>query len=110
LTATLLDDGTKTRSRSTLPINCSNRRFDRRGSGWDSTNVSMSTLTKNMDQALDIFADVIVNPTFPESELETFAARARRQLHSAQIESERDFRSRLRPRALRQRSSVRQTA
>jgi zinc protease len=72
LTATLLDDGTKTRS--ALDIANQLQAIGASvgaGSGWDSTNVSMSSLTKNMDQALDIFADVIVNPTFPESELES---------------------------------------
>ncbi len=44
--------------------------------GWDSTSVSMQTLTKNLDQALDIYADVLVNPSFPATELETIRRRA----------------------------------
>jgi zinc protease len=44
-------------------------------SGWDSTNVSLSTLTKHLDTALDIYADVIVNPTFPEAEVESVRRR-----------------------------------
>jgi len=46
------------------------------GSGWDSANVSMQTVTRNLDQALEIFSDVIVNPTFPEKELDTSRNRA----------------------------------
>lgn len=46
------------------------------GSGWDAANVSMQTVTRNLDKALEIFADVIVNPAFPEKELETSRARA----------------------------------
>ncbi|HEX8636909.1 MAG TPA: insulinase family protein, partial [Pyrinomonadaceae bacterium] len=76
LTATLLDDGTKTRSALDIAnglqaIGASMGA----GSGWDSTNVSMSTLTRNLDQALDIYSDVIVNPTFPETELESVRRR-----------------------------------
>jgi zinc protease len=35
----------------------------------------MSTLTKHLDQALDIYADVIVNPAFPATELESVRKR-----------------------------------
>jgi zinc protease len=38
--------------------------------GWDSVTLSLQTLSKNFDQVLDIYADVTVSPTFPESELE----------------------------------------
>jgi zinc protease len=45
-------------------------------SGFDSTNVTLQTLTKNLDQALDIYADVIQNPAFPAKELESMRARS----------------------------------
>jgi zinc protease len=35
----------------------------------------MSTLTKNLDQALDIFADVVQNPTFPANEFTALKGR-----------------------------------
>jgi zinc protease len=35
----------------------------------------MQTLTKNFDRALDIFSDVVVNPVFPNEEVETFKRR-----------------------------------
>jgi zinc protease len=40
------------------------------GADWDSTTVGMSALTKNFDKALDLFSDVLLNPTFPADELE----------------------------------------
>jgi zinc protease len=71
LTASLLDDGTSSRS----AIDVANQLQSigatlGTGSGWDSSSVSLQTLTKNLDQALDIYSDVIVNPAFPEKELE----------------------------------------
>jgi zinc protease len=37
-------------------------------SGLDSCNVSLSTLTATLDRALDVYADVILNPSFPEGD------------------------------------------
>src|SRR5881394_3134098 len=37
-------------------------------SGLDSCNVSLSTLTATLDRALDVYADVILNPSFPEAD------------------------------------------
>ncbi|MCY7375323.1 MAG: insulinase family protein [Pyrinomonadaceae bacterium] len=76
MTASLLDDGTKTRTADEIAnqlqaIGASVGA----GSGWDSANVSMSSLTKNVDQALDIFADITLNPTFPDAELEKYRSR-----------------------------------
>lgn len=76
MTAALLDDGTKTRS----AVDIANQlqsigAFLNTGSSWDAANVSMQTLTRNVDQALDIFADVVTNPVFPEAEIETLRAR-----------------------------------
>ena len=38
------------------------------GSNLDMSSVSLSTLKSNLDASLDIYADVILNPTFPENE------------------------------------------
>jgi zinc protease len=69
LTAAMLDEGTKTRSAlqiadqvATLGATLST------GGTWDASNVSLSTLTKNLDAALAIFADVVQNPAFDEHE------------------------------------------
>jgi zinc protease len=76
-TSSLLNSGTKTRS----AVDISNQLSDigatlGTGSGWDSANVSMQTLTKNLDKALAIYADVLLNPTFPDKELETLRRRS----------------------------------
>lgn len=38
------------------------------GSSLDSSSVSLSTLTSTMDKALNIYADVILNPAFPKDD------------------------------------------
>lgn len=38
------------------------------GSNLDVSTVSMSALVENLDESLDLFADVILNPSFPEDE------------------------------------------
>ena len=53
------------------------------GSGLDSSGVSLSTLTATLDKALDIYADVILNPTFPEADF-----RRRQKLLLAGIQRE----------------------
>ena len=40
------------------------------GSTWDASNVSLSTLSKNLDAALAIFADVVQHPAFDDKEFE----------------------------------------
>jgi zinc protease len=71
LTAALLDEGTKTRS----ALDISNQLASigaglGTGADWDMSAVNLLTLTKHLDLALDIYADVIINPAFPSSELE----------------------------------------
>ncbi|MCP4000937.1 MAG: insulinase family protein [Gammaproteobacteria bacterium] len=40
------------------------------GAGLDTASVSLSALTENLEPSLDLFADVVLRPTFPEAELE----------------------------------------
>ena len=47
------------------------------GSNLDMSRVTMSTLKENLDASLDLFADVVLNPSFPEAE---FDRRRRQQL------------------------------
>jgi len=78
LTSALIDDGTKTRSAVEISNALQSLGANMgAGSGWDSTNVTLQTLTKNVDRALEIYADVIQNPTFPEKE---FTALRERQI------------------------------
>ena len=71
ITASLVDEGTT--SRSALQI--AGELADIGGSlsvgGFlEAINVEMTTLTRHLDQGLDLFADVIMNPSFPEKELQ----------------------------------------
>lgn len=76
MTSTLLDDGTAKRSATDIASQLQNIGANvNANSGWDSTNVTLSTLTKNLDAALDIYADVVQNPAFPASEMESLKAR-----------------------------------
>jgi zinc protease len=69
LTARMLDEGTKTRGAieiadqvAALGATLST------GDTWDASNVSLSTLSKNLDPALAIFADVVQHPAFDAKE------------------------------------------
>jgi zinc protease len=70
LTADMLDEGTKTRN--ALDISNALAGIGARlsvGAGWDSTNADLLTLTRHLDRALEVYADVILNPAFPEIDL-----------------------------------------
>ncbi|HEX8650045.1 MAG TPA: pitrilysin family protein [Pyrinomonadaceae bacterium] len=70
LTAALLDEGTRTRN--ALEISNQLAAIGARlgtGADWDLSGVQLLTLSRHLDRSLEIFADVITNPTFPESEL-----------------------------------------
>lgn len=76
MTSSLLDDGTKTRSAIEIANQLQSIGASvGTGSGWDSANISMASLTKNLDQALDIFSDITLNPTFPDEELTKYRSR-----------------------------------
>ncbi len=84
LAMTMLDEGTK--KRTSLEISDELARLGARfsaGSGIDSSNVSISALKDNLDPSLDIFADIVLNPVFPEHELERL-----RRMRIAQIRQE----------------------
>ncbi|HEV2764084.1 MAG TPA: pitrilysin family protein, partial [Pyrinomonadaceae bacterium] len=69
-TASMLDEGTKTRS--TLDISNQLAAIGANlntGAGWDASTASLLTLTRHLDRALDIYADVLMNPSFPADEL-----------------------------------------
>ncbi len=78
MTSSMLNQGTKKRSstdisNSLLSIGASMGP----GASWDANSVSLLSLTANLDKALDVYADVITGPTFPENE---FAQLKRRTL------------------------------
>jgi zinc protease len=71
LTADLLDEGTK--SMDALEISDEIKRLGAQlgtGSSFDNSSVSLNVLKKNLDPALKLMSDIVLNPTFPEKELE----------------------------------------
>lgn len=82
-TSTLLREGTKTRNSKQIA-----EQVDSLGAtlGANSslssptTNVVASGLTENLDQIMELFADVILNPSFPADELNKLRTRSLAQL------------------------------
>jgi len=67
----LLDEGTKTRT--ALQISDELERLGANlgaGCNLDTAMVSLSALKKNLDASLQLYADVILNPSFPEAEFQ----------------------------------------
>jgi zinc protease len=70
IAASLLDEGTKTRSALQMAGDLAEIGASLASDGGlESTSVSLTTLTRHLDRALDLYADVILNPVFPEKEL-----------------------------------------
>ena len=75
--ANMINQGTKNRSANEIANQLQGiGAFANATAGWDSTTVSMQTLTKNLDKALDVYSDIVVNPTFPATEFESNKRRA----------------------------------
>ncbi|MGH7544245.1 MAG: M16 family metallopeptidase [Gemmatimonadota bacterium] len=71
----MLDEGTS--SRDALEISAELARLGAElstDSDLDTSTVTLSTLRENLDAALDLYSDVILNPAFPETELERLRA------------------------------------
>jgi zinc protease len=65
MTRRMLDEGTKTRSALAIADELATLgAVLGGGSGWDSSNASLSVLTKNVDGALALFSDVVTAPAF----------------------------------------------
>jgi predicted Zn-dependent peptidase len=65
MTRRMLDEGTKTRSAPAIADQLATLgAVLGGGSTWDSSNASLSVLTKNLDGALAVFADVVSAPAF----------------------------------------------
>ena len=76
MTAAMLTQGTK--NHSALDISNSLQAIGAQvngGAGWDNSGVSMQTITKNLDKALDIYADVVTNAAFPDQEFQQLKRR-----------------------------------
>jgi len=69
MTARMLDEGTKTHGALEIADQIASLGATlSTGGTWDSSNVSLSTLTRNLDPALAIFADVVQHPAFDDKE------------------------------------------
>jgi zinc protease len=69
LSLQMLDAGTKTRDALEISDELAMLGANlRTGSDLDTCNVFLSALKAKLDESLEIFADVILNPSFPESE------------------------------------------
>jgi len=83
-TAALLRLGTKTRSAKDIAEQLAEPGASLFiGSGQGEANISVSALTENFDAALAILADILLNPTFPQDELDKWKTRQRAQLDQA---------------------------
>lgn len=83
----MLDEGTSHRNAleisddlETLGANLST------GFSFDSSTVELSTLASTLDPALDIYADVILNPSFPEADFERLQKQALARIQSEKTE------------------------
>ena len=84
LAMAMLDEGTQ--SRDALEISDALARQGAQistGSNLDFSTVGLSAMKENLDASLDIYADIILNPSFPDSELDRL-----RSLQLAQIQQE----------------------
>ncbi|MEJ7615988.1 MAG: pitrilysin family protein [Pyrinomonadaceae bacterium] len=76
LTADMLDEGTAA-GRTALDVSNQLAAIGARlgsGAGYDSSAINLLTLTRHLDRALEIYADVLLNPSFPPRELERLRA------------------------------------
>ena len=70
IAASLLDEGTKTRDALQIAGEQAEIGASLAASGdLESTTVSLTTLTRHLERALDLYADILLNPSFPEKDL-----------------------------------------
>ncbi len=82
-TATLLREGTTKRSSKDIAEQIDSlgaTLFASSGLSALTSNVTVSGLVENLDPTLDLFADVIRNPTFPQAEVDKYKTRTLDQL------------------------------
>ena len=71
LAGDLLTEGTQTRSSLAIAAELSELGASINGAGnAESCNLSLTTLTRNLTKALEVYTDVLLHPAFPEKELE----------------------------------------
>ena len=71
LTMAMSDEGTKSRNALEISEDLDNLAANLgAGAGLDTCTVTLSSLKEHLADSLDIFADVLLNPSFPEKDLE----------------------------------------
>jgi predicted Zn-dependent peptidase len=86
LTTAMLDEGTSSRTAAEIALEAESIGATiSAGSGWDASFVSFKCLSENLTAVLDLTVDVLLHPTFPETEL----GRVRAQSLAA-LQAERD--------------------
>ncbi len=71
LAAELLDGGTETRTAMQIAEDAKGLGADiSTGSSYDESTVTLNVLERNLDAGLELVADMVLNPTFPDDELE----------------------------------------
>ncbi len=77
LALAMLTEGTKTRD--SLQISARGEELGARlgaGSSLDTSFISLSAITSRLPESLELFTDVLLNPTFPDKELERLKAQS----------------------------------
>src|SRR5450759_51152 len=83
-TAALIRLGTKTRSAKDIADAVAELGASLSfGSSQGESTIFLSSMTENFDAALALLADVLLNPTFPQDELDKYKTRLRTQLEQA---------------------------
>jgi zinc protease len=83
VTATLLREGTKTRTSQQMSTELERLAANvsaSAGMAGDAATVMGSALAENFDKVLDLASDILVNPTFPEEELARYRTRTKAML------------------------------
>jgi len=84
LTADMLVKGTKTRSATQIADDMAFLGSElNTGAGWDSSTVSFTATPDKLPQAMSIMADVVLNPSFKQEELDLLKSQTLDELKSA---------------------------
>ena len=87
MTAAMLTQGTSTRTALQLADQRALIAADiGAGADLDTSTVSLSVLTERLDPALDLFADVLLNPAFPQSDLDRLKKNALAQIEQEKVD------------------------
>ncbi|NTV47284.1 MAG: insulinase family protein, partial [Chlorobiales bacterium] len=87
LTYSLLTHGTTTRTGAELADSIDFFGADLTSSaGMDQGNISLMIMTKYLDEGLDLMADIVLNPAFPDEEIEFLRSQAINRLHVSKSE------------------------